>query len=75
MFHQTRDRGARRHHLGVTVRKADLRAMSVRELTPSLFRTWETWVATVRGESSSLAPISGLDSPSSMNDATLISVG
>ena len=36
---------------------------------------WETWVATVRRDSSSLAAISGLDNPSSTNAAILISVG
>ena len=46
-----------------------------RELTPSFFRMWETCVATVRRDSSSLAAISGLDSPSSTNAATLTSVG
>src|SRR5215831_6965206 len=36
---------------------------------------WETWVATVRRESSSLAAISGLDMPSSTSLATVVSVG
>src|SRR5215467_15545321 len=35
----------------------------------------ETWVATVRRESSSLAAISGLDMPSSTSLATVVSVG
>ena len=35
---------------------------------------WETWVATVRRDSSSLAVISGLDNPSCTNAAILISV-
>ena len=60
----------RRCHL----RRADSRAMSVRELTSSFFRMWETCVATVRRDSSSRAAISGLDSPSSTNAAILISV-
>ncbi len=67
-------RCARPAHLGVTVRRAASRAMSVRELTSSFFRMCETWVATVRRDSSSLAAISGLDSPSSTNAAILISV-
>ena len=49
--------------------------MSVRECTPSFFKMWETWVATVRRESSSLAAISGLDMPSSTSLATVVSVG
>ena len=48
--------------------------MSVRELTSSLRRMWETWVATVRRDSSSLAAISGLDSPSTTSAAILVSV-
>ena len=47
------------------VRKAATRAISVRELTSSFFKMCETWVATVRRDSSSLAAISGLDNPSS----------
>src|SRR5579859_1640029 len=56
-------------------RRADSRAMSIRELTPSLRRMWETWVATVRRDSSSLVAISGLDRPSTTSAATLVSVG
>ncbi len=41
----------------------------------SFFRMWETWVATVRRDSSSLAPISGLDSPFDTNAVILISAG
>ena len=52
-------------HFGAMVRRAASRAISVRELTSSFFRMWETWVATVRRDSSSLAAISGLDNPSS----------
>src|SRR6266702_1448932 len=61
-------------HLGAMVRKADSLAISIREWTSSFFRMWETWVATVRRDSSSLAAISGLDNPSSTNAAILISV-
>ena len=56
------------------LRRADSLAMSVRELTSSFFRMWETWVATVRRDRSSRAAISGLDSPSSTKAAILISV-
>src|SRR5262249_48103787 len=68
-IHRTRlayDRRAcpRRDHFGVIVRRAASRAISIRELTPSFLRMWETWVATVRRDSSSLAAISGLDRPS-----------
>ena len=56
------------------VRRADSRAMPIRERTLSFFRMWVTWVATVRRDISSLAPISGLDNPSSTNAAIVISV-
>jgi len=57
------------------VRNAASRAMSVRECTPSFFRMWETWVATVRLDSNSLAAISGLDIPPSTSAAILDSAG
>ncbi len=72
--HRTRQRHPHPDHLGPTVRRADSRAMSIREWTSSFFRMWETWVATVRRDSSNLAAISGFDSPSSTNAAILISV-
>src|SRR5213078_3939117 len=66
---------SRRNHAGAMVRRAASRAMSVRECTPSFFRMWETWVATVRRDSNSLAAISGLDSPSPTSAAILVSAG
>ena len=70
-----RGRPPGRHpYLDALVRRADSRAMSVREWTSSFFKMLDTWVATVRRDSSSLAAISGLDSPSATNAAILISV-
>src|ERR1700735_2102888 len=65
----------RRAPLEASVRSAASRAMSVRELTFSFFRMWETWVATVRRDNNNRAAISGLDSPSSTNAAILVLVG
>ncbi len=56
------------------LRRADSQAISVREWTSSFYRMWETWVATVRRDSSSLAAISGFDNPSSTKAAIFISV-
>jgi hypothetical protein len=62
-------------NLGARVRRANSRAMSVRVWTSSFFKMWETWIATVRRDSTSLTAISGLDSPSATKAAILISVG
>lgn len=56
-------------------RRADSRAMSVRELTPSFLRMWEKRVPTVRRDSVSRVAISGLDRPSSTNAAIFCSIG
>src|SRR5215468_9540917 len=74
-LHADRRACPRRDHFGVIVRRAASRAISIRELTPSFLRMWETWVATVRRDSNSLAAISGLDRPSPTSAATLVSVG
>ena len=46
-----RARDRRGDHLDAMVRRADSRAMSVRECTSSFFRMCDTWVPTVRRES------------------------